>query len=176
MNRILQGLPLVLLACLPRGEAATRQAAPIEVAQEGPTRFADTRPADRAADPRRADASGQHTVTLGPLHLEGEAAGSAPAVLSAVLAEIEHNAGHLQRCYEEREAKAPGLSGTISIHAHISPEGRIDGQCIGEDTLGDEQLVACVNELIAMGRYPHGQAETVDVTVPFWFTPPRARG
>jgi hypothetical protein len=169
-------LPLMTLACFPRGEAANLVAAPVEVAEEGPTRFADQRPVDRVADPRRADADGHQTVTVGALYLDQHVVVPAPAVTSAVLAEIEHNAGHLQRCYDARAADVPGLNGTISIHAHITPEGAVDGQCIGEDTIGDEVLVACVNEVIAMGRYAHGQSATVDVTVPFVFTPRASRG
>lgn len=176
MTRIAVWLPLVMLACLPRGEAANLEAAPVEVAHAGPTPFAEQRPADRVADPLRAGADGHQTVTVGALDFQPEGPVSAPVVLSSVAAEVAYNAGHLQRCYDARAADVPGLNGTISIHAHITPEGRVDGQCIGEDTIGDEVLVACVNEVIAMGRYAHGQSETVDVTVPFVFTQRASQG
>ncbi|MBK6579796.1 MAG: hypothetical protein IPG17_27150 [Sandaracinaceae bacterium] len=55
------------------------------------------------------------------------------------------------------------------IHAHIGADGLVAGQCVTEDTVGDQELLKCANDVIAMGRYPTAGEETVNVVIPFHF-------
>lgn len=153
------------LALLTLSACASRAAElpPVEVVSDVP--FAAQRAADRAPDPVRADAAGRATVTVAATLQASDA--PAPA---EILAELERNAGHLQRCWEARADQV--AAGDIVIHAHVGPDGAVNGQCVSEDTVGDAELLRCANDVIAMGRYPATGSETVDVTIPFRFTPP----
>lgn len=163
-------LPFVLAACVPAGPTNA------DAADQG---FAPPRAADRPADLLQPGPDGHRSVALGVLSTEEPAVldGLGPFIdvdLRGVAAEVERNAGYLQRCYEGRLREAPGLKGAVSIHAHITPQGVVDGQCITDDTMQDPVIAKCVNDTIAMGRYPAGHPETVDVTFPFVFSPPNS--
>lgn len=156
MSHAVRGLALLTLSA-----CATRAAEPVALATDAP--FAAQRAADRAPDPVRPGADGRPSVTVAAtLQADG-----APA---PIVAELERNAGHLQRCWEARADRAP--AGEIVIHAHVGPDGAVDGQCVSEDTVGDAELLRCANDVIAMGRYPASEAGTLDVTIPFRFAPP----
>jgi len=127
--------------------------------------FASQRTADRAPDPVRPGVDGRTSVTVAATL--GESPEPAP---EEILAELERNAGHLQRCWE---ARADRVAGDIVIHAHVGPDGAVHGQCVSEDTVGDPEVVRCANDVIAMGRYPASEAGTVDVTILFRLTPPK---
>ena len=138
-------------------------------AAPSPSEFAAPRPIDRAADPMAPASAGQPQLRLG---LPFTPAGEAPTVSPQrdapdVLAELQHNAGYLQRCWQGRAGAA--RSGSIVIHAHIGADGLVQGQCITADTVGDGELVRCANDVIAMGRYPKLGDGTVDVVFPFHF-------
>jgi hypothetical protein len=132
-----------------------------------PSGFAPQRPVDRAPDPIQA-VSGPR-VQIGAPIAEPSLVGSSE--LDGVIAELNYNAGHLERCWEARAAFVPA-GGEISIHAHIDPNGAVVGQCVGEDTVGDAEVVRCVNDVIAMGRYPAGRTGNLDVTFPLAFSKP----
>lgn len=151
---------LTLSSCA--SHAAVQPAVEV-VAADAP--FAPQRADDRAPDPVRLGADGRASVTLAATL--GESTEPAPP---AILAELERNAGHLQRCWEARADRT--AAGDIVIHAHVGPDGAVQGQCVSEDTVGDAEVLRCANDVIAMGRYPASQAGTVDVTIPFRFTPP----
>ena len=131
--------------------------------------FAAPRPTDRAADPMGpAPVSGLDLRLGAPFTPAAEGPGALlPRDQSGVLAELQYNAGHLQRCWQVRASAA--RPGTIVIHAHIGADGLVAGQCVTEDTVGDPELLQCANDLIAMGRYPTLGDETVDVVFPLHF-------
>lgn len=166
---------LALGACLPRGPEAPTGAASAQTLAPPqpfvPQPFGPQRAEDEPANPLRPAGDGDLSVQIGALLLSGPAPEEV-VDLAGIAAEVAYNAGHLQRCYEDRVREVPGLHGEIEIHAHIEPSGAVSGQCIGGDTVADPVLVDCVNTVIARGRYPRGHADTVDVVVPFRFTPP----
>ena len=133
----------------------------------GDVTFAPPRPADRAADPM--DPAGGVAVRLGqPYTPVPEGPWALPeGDHSGVLAELQHNAGYLERCWQSRASEA--RTGSIVIHAHIGADGLVAGQCVTEDGVGDQELLRCANDLIAMGRYPQHDEESVDVVIPFHF-------
>ena len=138
-----------------------------EVAAVGDVAFAPPRPADRAADPM--DPAGGVAVRLGePYTPVPEGPWALPeGDHSGVLAELQHNAGYLERCWQSRASEA--RTGSIVIHAHIGADGLVTGQCVTEDGVGDRELLQCANDLIAMGRYPQHGEESVDVVIPLHF-------
>jgi hypothetical protein len=144
-------------------------AAEPSTAVASPGAFAPPRHPDRAADPLSPGPAGQAELRLGaPFIQDAEVPGvPLPREQPGALAELEHNAGHLQRCWQRRAGAA--RSGRIVIHAHLGADGLVQGQCITEDTIGDAELRQCANDLIAMGRYPALGAGTVDVVFPLHF-------
>lgn len=89
--------------------------------------------------------------------------------LVRVSAEVERRIGGLQRCYERRLAAVPSLGGRIVIHWTIMLDGHVPEQCITEDTVGDPELVDCVNELVRSEPFPAPHGAAVDVSFPFVF-------
>jgi hypothetical protein len=164
---------LALSACaaggpMPGAAAALSPAAatdPAPAVAGGPTVFALPRAPDRAADPLRADSA----VRFDPPQLQAEAAPKVQLTEAqpGLLVELQHNAGHLGRCWDRRAPTA--TSGSVVLHAQLSAEGLVTEQCITEDTVGDPAIVQCVNELIAMGRYPKLGNEPVSVIFPIHF-------
>lgn len=139
----------------------------------GQAQFAPPRAPDRAADPM-SPASAAVRLDL-PFAPGPEGPGVAlPEEQPGVLAELQFNAGHLQRCWMRRAGAVSG--GSIVIHAHISTEGTVEGQCTTEDTVGDPELLRCASDLVAMGRYPRLGDETIDVVFPFHFGDAAAGG
>ncbi|MEY3212282.1 MAG: hypothetical protein RIT28_2763 [Pseudomonadota bacterium] len=135
----------------------------------GDVAFAAPRAADRAADPMVQAPGTCGDLGLGePFTPIGDGVGMMlQQDQPAVLAELQHNAGHLQRCWQSRSSEA--RAGKIVIHAHIGADGLVRGQCVTEDTVGDRELLQCANDLVAMGRYPKLGDETVDVVIPLHF-------
>jgi hypothetical protein len=155
---------LVAALCACASHAIDEQpSAPVEPAAP----FANPRAADSAPDPVRPDANGHLSVTVDAMWVAS--AGPAAPASPEILAEIDRNAGHLQRCWE---ARADRTAGNILIHAHVGPDGLVTGQCLSEDTVGDVALASCANEVVAMGRYTATTVEPVDVTFAFTFTRP----
>ncbi len=138
--------------------------AAVEAAADAP--FASQRAADRAPDPVRPGADGRASVTVAATLGESSEPASA-----AILAELEGNAGHLQRCWEAGTDRV--AAGEILIHAHVGPDGAVNEQCVTEDTVRDEAVRRCANDVIAMGRYPAPEAGRVDLTILFRVTPPK---
>lgn len=157
---------LTLTAC---GSTVTEPppAAAGDVAAVGDVAFAAPRPADRPADPMGR--AGGVELRLGqPYTPVPEGPWALPeGDHSGVLAELQHNAGYLERCWQSRASEA--RAGSIVIHAHIGADGLVAGQCVTEDGVGDQELLRCANDLIAMGRYPQHDEESVDVVIPFHF-------
>ncbi len=158
------GAPDSALAAGPLASAA--ELAPSE---PGPMVFAPPRPVGRAADPLRPSPVGGAALRLDaalPSVAEGPGVrwGRAPA---GVQAELDFNAGHLQRCWEARANEA--RSGAIVIHAHLDANGLVSGQCVTEDAVADPALLRCANELVAMGRYPALEEGSDSVVFTFQF-------
>lgn len=91
--------------------------------------------------------------------------------LSLVAAEVKRRLGALAECYERRLAASPALSGTVDIHWTIDETGKVPEACVTTDTVGDRELIACVNRLVQDGRFPAPRGGPVDVSFPFVFTP-----
>jgi hypothetical protein len=87
-----------------------------------------------------------------------------------VTQEVERRLGALQQCYEARLATHPGLSGEVLIHWGIAETGVVNEACITNDTIGDQVITACVNQLVASGPYPASTSYPLDIEIPFVFS------
>jgi hypothetical protein len=125
--------------------------------------FAPPRPVDARPDPVRPSLDGSTSVEVALLSPQDVAPGVTDADPAGILAEVNRNAGALQRCWEARVDALPVREGVVEIHAHIGPDGLIQGQCLGDGSMNDDVVRACANDLLAMGRYPTS-ASNVDVS------------
>ncbi len=168
---ILLMIPPLLAASEPVAEPPV---APVEVqvsAWSAESGFAPPRRLDAPADPIVPAKDGTRSVKVAVLE-PTDGALTFPANPAAVQAEVERNAGLLQRCWASRAGALSVREGLVEIHVHIGPDGLVHGQCIGGDSFGDDALLRCVNDLMAMGRYPTSLG-TVDVSLQFQLTSPR---
>lgn len=100
---------------------------------------------------------------LGPLRFDID--------MRRAIAAVEAGLDTLRLCYEQRLVVNPGLAGRVTIHANITPSGAVDEYCITEDTVGDDDLRACVNALILESRFPEHAGVSADVSFPLEFSP-----
>lgn len=91
--------------------------------------------------------------------------------LSRVTAEVKLHLPELEACYQRRLQERPGLEGQVSIHFVLMPSGEIADQCLVEDTIEDDGLRECVNQLVAMSAFKAPEAEPADITLPLRFQP-----
>jgi hypothetical protein len=89
--------------------------------------------------------------------------------LDAVSAEVKRRLGALQACYARRLGVVSSLAGRVEIHWTIAESGKVPESCITDDTVGDAELTACVNELILGASFPPPRGGSVQVTLPFEF-------
>jgi hypothetical protein len=89
--------------------------------------------------------------------------------LLPVAAEVERHLGALEECYERRLRVRPTLSGQIIMHWSIQSNGETDEGCITHDSLGDAEVIACVNALIRTAQFSPPSAGPLDVSFPFVF-------
>jgi beta-lactamase regulating signal transducer with metallopeptidase domain len=89
--------------------------------------------------------------------------------LSLVAKEVKRHLGDLKQCYERRLVVHPELSGKVVMHWYIATDGKVPEQCVTEDTIGDEEILACVNKLVEECRFPAPSGGAVDVSFPFVF-------
>lgn len=91
--------------------------------------------------------------------------------LPAISTEVQRRLAGLEGCYERRLAAKPALAGTVEIHWNLAETGEVMEACITRDTVGDQEIVDCVNKLVLDGgRFPAPRGGAVDVSVPFVFT------
>ncbi len=97
-----------------------------------------------------------------------------PLYLSMVEKEVQRHMGDLQQCFERRLSVHPELSGEVLMHWVIAADGKVVEQCVRQDSLGDEEIRACLNKLIQDSQFPTPcGGSTRDVSFPFVFTASR---
>lgn len=84
---------------------------------------------------------------------------------------IESNRSQLVRCYEDRIAAKPKLSGQVVVAFLVSPNGRVSDSRIKESTLGDSVAENCIVSVLKSSQFPEpGGKASVKVVYPFKFT------
>lgn len=128
-----------------------------------------------ASTPESVTITPPGTVTLGAPSTDGADDALAPLRFGGtpvpwmVETEVRNHVGELQQCYERRLRVHPQLSGQVVMHWTITPSGDVPEQCVTEDTVGDDELLVCVNDLVKASRFPTSGAP-LRVSFPFVFT------
>lgn len=99
-----------------------------------------------------------------PMRLPGTEADLVP-----IQAELRRRLPDLQACYQRRSAVRPGLQGEIVYHWSMSATGAFEEGCITSDTVGDEELMTCVSELIWAGPFPPSADGSFGASATFTF-------
>lgn len=74
-------------------------------------------------------------------------------------------------CYERELKRNPSLKGKITIRFVILPTGRIGEVSVDENTMGDDNVAACIVSKVRMWSFPFKPEEDVPVSFPFVFSP-----
>lgn len=88
--------------------------------------------------------------------------------LTPITEELARHRDELERCYARRLQDQPALSGMVVMHWTIGRSGKVIEQCVTQDSTGDEEIVACVNQVIAGANFP-AQRDPLSVSYPFLF-------
>jgi outer membrane biosynthesis protein TonB len=91
--------------------------------------------------------------------------------MEEVYAVIRQNLNQLRHCYEQTLQRSPHAAGTIKVRFAIVNGGRVSGQTVIHDSLGDVKMNACVLEKIARWKFPEPRAGALNVSYPFNFNP-----
>jgi hypothetical protein len=168
----------VTLACTSASPALPTPSGPPSAAAVVASAAEDEGEARKEAEPH--ERASRVTLSLGAPSVRGSGDSVAfrpPALppqgdldLSLVAEEVKRHMGDLKQCYERRLLVHPELSGKVEIHWYLTTDGKVAEQCITEDTLGDEEVVACVNKLVKEARFPAPIGDAVDVSFPFVFS------
>jgi len=117
-------------------------------------------------DPDRPDARPRRSR-------RAEAPADAPAGKDAIGRYIRTRVKSVQQCYEKELASDPSLQGRIVAQFVVTTEGRVRDVVVAEDTLGNDNVVACVRTLLARWTFPLVLEEDEQVAFPFVFKPGR---
>lgn len=91
--------------------------------------------------------------------------------MEEVYAIIRQNLNQLRHCYEQTLQRSPNAAGSIKVRFAIVNGGRVSGQTVVQDTLGDIKMNGCVLGKIARWKFPQPRAGAINVSYPFNFNP-----
>lgn len=77
----------------------------------------------------------------------------------------------VQQCYERELKRNPDLAGRIVVRFVISMAGRVSEVSIEENTMGDDNVAACITNTIRRWIFPIKPEEEAAVSFPFVFSP-----
>jgi len=77
----------------------------------------------------------------------------------------------VQQCYEKELKRNPTLKGKIVVRFVITTQGRVGEVTIDQNTMGDENVAACIKALITRWTFPIKPEEDAPVSFPFVFQP-----
>lgn len=98
----------------------------------------------------------------------GECKGEVTGALRSALA---GRGGAGRRCYEKSLAQNATLSGKMTMHVKVSPQGSVCAANIINDTLQDPGLANCILGVFRASTLPAPQGGCVEVDVPLNFVP-----
>jgi hypothetical protein len=93
-----------------------------------------------------------------------------PREPAAVQTALQANIENIQACYQAALAEQPDLNGKLKIRWKIAPRGTVESVETLEDSVGDEGVRLCVEEVIRGIAFAPAGTETV-VGYPFVFAP-----
>jgi hypothetical protein len=153
------------LACAVTLACTSAPSALPETSGPGPDAAAVAAPVTYCEDPRLFPEFAPEPYDVLAMEVTG---GIDPALIES---EVARHRGALEACYQRRLVSDPELAGIVVMHWNLSPGGGVSGQCFTHDTLGDPEVLACLNELVAQVRLPAPLDGSVDVSYPFRFGP-----
>ena len=94
----------------------------------------------------------------------------------AVLAALDEARPRATSCYQAALVRDPYVYGEVLVRIALDPAGRVEDASAVLDTVGDRELVACVERLTQALRYPAPAGSGLQLRYPFLFssdlTPP----
>lgn len=77
----------------------------------------------------------------------------------------------VQQCYEKELKRNPSLRGKIVVRFVITTQGRVSDVSIDQNTMGDDNVGACIVSLIRRWTFPVKPEDDAPVSFPFVFSP-----
>ena len=125
-------------------------------------------PAEEASAAPSAQPVTNGAVRSGKSPCSGECKGEVTGALRSALA---GRGGAGRRCYEKSLSQNATLSGKMTVHVKVSPQGSVCSASIANDTLQDPGLANCILGVFRASTLPPPQGGCVDVDVPLNFVP-----
>jgi hypothetical protein len=76
-----------------------------------------------------------------------------------------------RRCYEKQLSQNSSLSGKMTVHMKIAPNGQVCSANITNDTIGDQGLANCVLGVFRTSTFPASPGGCVEANAPLNFVP-----
>ena len=134
-------------------------------------------PAPAVSQSGPAPTAGVVTVQMDPEALAKAMAEKGPSGAEIGVLRVLHAANQrAASCYTAALAKDPYLYGEVLIRLTLDGQGGVVEAATRMDTVGDQELVSCVERLVQAQRYPAPGGEGLSLRYPFLFssdlTPP----
>jgi TonB family protein len=84
---------------------------------------------------------------------------------------IKQRIKSVQSCYEKELKLNPTLKGKIVVRFVITTQGRVGEVSIDQNTMGNDNVAACIQRLVKTWTFPIKPEEDSPVTFPFVFSP-----
>ncbi len=84
---------------------------------------------------------------------------------------IKYRLPAIKGCYNKELKLDPSLKGKIVVRFVITTQGRVSDVSIDENTMGNDDVAACIKRLISTWFFPLKPAEDAPVSFPFLFSP-----
>ncbi len=84
---------------------------------------------------------------------------------------IQYRKKALEGCYDQQLKLDPTLKGKIVVSFTITTQGRVTGVSIDENTMGNDDVAACIKNLVRTWFFPVHPDQDAPVSFPFLFAP-----
>jgi len=115
--------------------------------------------------------AGLVSVTMDPEALAKALAERGPSDIEmGVLRVLDTASDRAASCYTKALERDPYLYGEVLLRLDLDAEGRVSQAASSMDTLGDQDLVGCVERLVQALHFPAPGGEGMSLRYPFLFT------
>ena len=126
---------------------------------------------EEIAEEEKANTADESSKTVksykGPPGCGGPCTGSAGGDLRSALATRGASA---RSCYNTALRRNASLEGKMTVNVRVSPQGSVCSVSIGNNSLGDAAVAACVTAQFRAAAFPAPSGGCVDTAVPLNFT------
>jgi hypothetical protein len=115
----------------------------------------------------------QDVAVHGSVESDGsDAEVDSPSVSKDDLAKfIKLRIASIRSCYEAQLKRSPSLRGKLVVQFTISSSGKVSEASVSSDTMGSDEVGACITRLIKTWRLPFKPDSDTTVSFPFLFSP-----